>query len=388
MTPEELQKELNRCLGCKVKPCEKACPLSVSPHDFIALAKSGDYTSAAADIAKHNPLPQTCGLVCPDRFCQAACIRKRIDTAIEIPCLQAKIMQKGGLPTLQLPEQNNKRACVIGGGPAGLGALFEFLLQGWSVDIYEKENNLGGAARLIPPYRLPSEVLNAEIHRLTSNERVNVYLNQTITDFEPLRQKYDAVVAALGEPKRRSLGILGEEQSLDYRRYLSTPDAYHYKKVAVVGGGEVALDCAITLKKQGAEVVEMFVRRRQEDMRIMARDFADLAQHQVVIRALSSITEIRANDNRYDLTVVRNRINEQGKAEALPDTLCKQEGYDKVIMALGSYFPKEDLPKDVSCAGDMNGNCGTIVQAIASGRFAARHCIEQASTNNKTVSNA
>ena len=375
MTPEELQKELNRCLGCKVKPCEKACPLGVSPHDFIAFAKGGDFKSAAADIAKRNPLPQTCGLVCPDRFCQASCIRKRIDSAIEIPCLQAKIMQKGGLPELILPDSNNKRACIIGGGPAGLGALFEFLQNGWSVDIYEKEHQLGGAARLIPPYRLPPEVLDAEINRLITNERVNVYLNQEINDYEPLRRQYDALIIALGEPKRRALGISGEEESLDYHRYLSAPTSYAYKKVAVVGGGEVALDCAVTLKKQGAEVVEMFVRRRQEDMRIMAKDFTELAQHQVVIRALSSITEIRPNGNQYDLTVINNRINEQGKAEAIQNSTYNLTGYDKVIMALGSYFPKEDLPQDIPYAGDMTGHCGTIVEAIASGRATAKQII-------------
>ena len=375
MTPEELQKEINRCLGCKVKPCEKACPLGVSPHDFIALAKGGDFKSAAADIAKRNPLPQTCGLVCPDRFCQSSCIRKRIDSAIEIPCLQAKIMQKGGLAELALPASNNKRACIIGGGPAGLGALFEFLQNGWSIDIYEKENQLGGAARLIPPYRLPPEVLDAEINRLINNERVRVYLNQEVTDYEQIRHKYDAVMVALGEPKRRTLGILGEEESLDYRRYLSAPATYTYQKVAVVGGGEVALDCAITLKKQGAEEVEMFVRRRQEDMRIMARNFAELTQHQVVIRALSSITEIRPNGNQYDLTVINNRINEQGKAEAIQDSTYKLTGYDKVIMALGSYFPKEDLPQDIPYAGDMTGHCGTIVEAIASGRATAKQII-------------
>ncbi len=375
MTPEELQKELNRCLGCKVKPCEKACPLGVSPHDFIAFAKGGDFKSAATDIAKRNPLPQTCGLVCPDRFCQASCIRKRIDSAIEIPCLQAKIMEKGGLPELVLPASNGKHACVVGGGPAGLGALYEFLLNGWNVDIYEKDNKLGGAARLIPPYRLPPEVLEKEINRLITNERVNVYLNQEINDYEPLRRQYDALIIALGEPKRRALGISGEEESLDYRRYLSSPAIYSYERVAVVGGGEVALDCAITLKKQGTKEVEMFVRRRQEDMRIMAKDFAALEQHKITIRALSSVTEIRPNGNQYDLTVISNRINAQGKAEATDAPAIKLSGYDKVIMALGSYFPQEDIPQELAYAGDMTGNCGTIVEAIASGRATAKQII-------------
>ena len=216
----KLSREFSRCLGCRAKPCEKACPLGVSPHDFIAAAKTGDFAAAAAAIAARNPLPQTCGLVCPDRFCQKACIRGRIDTPIEIPCLQAAVMQKGGLPALELPPTAHTaagvpyRAAVIGGGPAGRGALYEFLLRGWQVDLYEKRAVLGGAARLIPERRLPRTVLETEIARLVENPRVTVRLNTEITDFSALSARYDAVVAALGEPLPRTLGIKGEELCL------------------------------------------------------------------------------------------------------------------------------------------------------------------------------
>ena len=136
MKTDDISTELARCLGCRAKPCEKACPLGVSPHDFIAAARNGDWQTAAAQIAMRNPLPQTCGLVCPDRFCQSACIRARIDKAVEIPCLQAKIMAKGGLPPLPLPASAlPRRAAIVGGGPAGLGCLYEFLLNGWLVDL-------------------------------------------------------------------------------------------------------------------------------------------------------------------------------------------------------------------------------------------------------------
>ena len=194
MDIEQLKQKLNCCLGCKVMPCAKACPLGVSPHDFIAAAKSGNYANAAAIIAEKNPLPQTCGLICPDMFCQKVCIRARIDTAVEIPCLQADIIKKGGLPPLNLPAYNGKKAAIIGAGPAGLGALFELLINGWHVDIYEKENKLGGAARLIPEYRLPHNVLDTEINRLTQNERVNIFLNTEITNFEALKKQYDGII--------------------------------------------------------------------------------------------------------------------------------------------------------------------------------------------------
>ena len=368
-------KELSRCLSCRMKPCEKACPLGVSPHDFIIAAKNNDYNKASALIAEKNPLPQTCGLVCPDKFCQKACIRAKIDTPIEIPCLQAKLMGLGNYPQLVLPDANHKKVAVIGGGPAGLGALHELLMAGYEVDLYEKSSVLGGAARLIPEYRLPRMVLDMEINRLTQNKKTKIILNSPVTDFENLRQQYDGVILALGEPIRRTLGIKGENHCLSYHEYLSNPQHYAYQKVAISGGGEVALDCAITLKKNGCKDVEMFVRRRREDMRIMARNQQELDDLAIKINDLTSITEVSKSAQTYDLHTIKNRLNNQGKAEPLIGTESTLKGYDAVIQALGSYYPQEDLPKGYIIAGDMTGLCGTIVQALASGKTAARQLI-------------
>lgn len=374
MDIEKIKQELTRCLGCKVMPCAKACPLGVSPHDFIAAAKTGGYKEAAALIAAKNPLPQTCGLVCPDMFCQKACIRNRIDSAVEIPCMQAEMMKKGGLPELILPEPNGKKAAVIGSGPAGLGAVFELITHGWLVDLYEKSKTLGGAVRLIPEYRLPKSVLNTEISRLTENDRVTVHLNSEITDFNALKQQYDGIILAMGEPLPHSLGIKGEEHCISYKDYLSAPQNYIYPKICVCGGGEVALDCALTAASQNAEV-EMFVRRRREDMRIMARDQKELDEKGITVRALTSITEINKTGNACSLTAVTNEITPEGKAIRCEGTECTLEGYDLVIQALGSYFPKENIPAGFILAGDMTGETGTVVQALASGKAAARKLI-------------
>lgn len=374
MDIEKIKQELTRCLGCKVMPCAKACPLGVSPHDFIAAAKTGGYKEAAALIAAKNPLPQTCGLVCPDMFCQKACIRNRIDSAVEIPCMQAEIMKKGGLPELILPEPNGKKAAVIGSGPAGLGAVFELITHGWLVDLYEKSKTLGGAVRLIPEYRLPKSVLNTEISRLTENDRVTVHLNSAITDFDSLKTRYDGIILAMGEPLPHSLGIKGEEHCISYKDYLSAPQNYIYPKICVCGGGEVALDCALTAASQNAEV-EMFVRRRREDMRIMARDQKELDEKGVTVRALTSITDINKTGNACCLTAVTNEITPEGKAIRCEGTECTLEGYDLVIQALGSYFPKENIPAGFILAGDMTGETGTVVQALASGKAAARKLI-------------
>ena len=376
MDTKKINQELSRCLACKAKPCEKACPLHVSPCDFIRLAKDKNYTAAAANIAKKNPLPQTCGLICPSHLCQKACIRTRIDTPLEIPCLQAEIMHQGGYPELEIPLKVSKKAAVVGGGPAGLGALYELLLSGWTIDLYEQSSFLGGAMRLIPEHRLPKSILDFEINRLTSNDRVTIYLNTKITDFDNLKSKYDGIILALGEPTLRTLGIKGEEHCISYKQYLSHPEQYTGQKIAISGGGEVAFDCAITAKKQGSEKVEMFVRRRREDMRIQPRDQLELDHFDIIVHDLSSITKIEKSMQKLTLNIVKNYINEQGKAETCNGSEYSLSDYDILIQALGSYFPKENIPTGFYLAGDMNKPDGTVVQALASGQAAARQLIK------------
>ena len=440
MDIETLKTELNRCIGCKPRPCEKACPLGVSPHDFIALAKTGDYREASKIIALKNPLPQTCGLVCPDAFCQKACIRGRIDKPIAIPCLQARMIQLGGFPELELPQKNGKKVAVIGGGPAGIGATYELIRNGFEVTIYEKSDKLGGVARLIPEYRLPKSVLDQEIARIVENERVTVKLNTEITDFSSLKAEFDNVILALGEPIEYKLNIPGDNKCISYKEILCNQNTLEnmsecqcstdgdlarpqenlkpntegvatggikydagsefatavYEKgyikeqihnhdhalahphIAIVGGGEVALDCALSLKKQSPDaIIEMFVRRRREDMRIMKRDHIELDEHNIVIRDLTSIVEIKEENNKLQLTAIKNEINEEGKARAVKGTEFALNDYTTIITALGSYFPKDKDTAECLCAGDMTGSCGTVVQAIASGMKCARAIVEQ-----------
>lgn len=378
MDLEAVKKELSRCIGCKVTPCAKACPLGVSPHDFIALAKNGDISKAAQLIREKNPLAQTCGLVCPDKFCQKNCIRAKIDKAIEIPCLQAYITKEIPQDSLNLPPLNGKKAAIIGGGPAGLGALWEFIKNGWHVTLFEETSQLGGAARLIPSYRLPKEVLDKEINFLTCNDHTEIKLNTKITDIQELKAQFDSIILTIGEPNLRTLNIAGEEYCTSYKDVLTTPQDHISNKVCVVGGGEVALDCALSLKKLGTQTVEMFVRRTKNDMRIMKKDYEELEAHNIIIRDLISITNISPTDNGFDLTTIDNQIDENGRAIPANNQTSILSGYDKIILALGSTYKKDENLTEIYMAGDMTGACGTVVQALASGRDVAREII-----NNK-----
>ncbi len=368
MTNDDIKKELTRCIGCKVSPCSKGCPLGVSPHDFIALALKGDYKASASIIREKNPLAETCGLVCPDTFCQKSCIRGRIDLPIKIPCLQAKITNQVFPEPLFTPIPNGKKIAIIGGGPAGLGACWELIKHGYHVTIFEKENKLGGATRFIPDYRLPKSVLDKEIAYITNSPLVTIKLNQEITNYNDLAKDFDNIILALGEQVPNLLRTQGEEHATSYKDVLSNPKNHVCDKICIVGGGEVALDCALSLKKLGAQTVEMFVRRKKIDMRIMKHDFEELEQHNIIIRELTSLTNITQNtDNTYTLTAINNEIDENGKSRALSGTEYTLQGYNKIITALGSTCPKEHKEADLLICGDMTGLTGTVVEALASG---------------------
>ena len=372
MDKEKMENELKRCLGCKISFCQKGCPLGVSPHDFIKLALEGNYVEAQKVIREKNPLAETCGLVCPDSFCQKTCIRAKKDSAVAIPCLQAMICKKVPSEKLVLPSKNNKKIAIIGGGPAGLGACFELLKNGFSVVIFEKENKLGGAVRLIPDYRLPKDVLDKEIDYITKNDRVEVRLNSEVDNFVELEKEFDGVIIAVGEQDCRKLGIEGEEHSVQYKEVLLDVKAHCCQKVLVVGGGEVALDCAVSLKKNGAKEVYMAVRRRRDDMRIMKKDFEFLDANGIIIKDLCSVLKIKKNGESLDITIIKNEINEEGKARAIIGSDENWSGFDKVVIAMGADC--SDLFKNLEMikCGDMTGNAGTVVEAIASGVNGAR----------------
>ena len=362
------EQELKRCIGCKVSPCAKNCPLGVSPHDFIALALQGDFEKSASLIRSKNPMAETCGYICPDTFCQKSCIRGKIDSPIDIPYLQTKITQKIPPHQIPLPPNNGKQVAIVGGGPSSLGACWQLLQYGYKVTIFEKEDKLGGAIRLIPDYRLPKSVLDKEISYITNNPHTTIHLNHEITDFQTLTQDFDHVILALGEQTPHTLRTQGEELATPYKQVLTNPSNFCCQKACVVGGGEVALDCALSLKKQGVKEVEMFVRRRKTDMRIMKRDFEDLSNNGIIIRELTSITQITQTPlQTLTLQTVNNYITEDNKSAPLKGTENTLENYNLVVTALGSTCRFDNTQHNLPTIGDMTKNCGTVVQALASG---------------------
>ena len=169
LSDAQLKAEADRCLYCEEKPCKTACPADCSPADFIMAVKAGatsDFRRAAKLIMGSNAFGGVCGAVCPDWFCVKACSRRLFDHPIDIPAVQATVVQKakelGVLGGFKNAAANGKTVAVVGAGPAGLGAAAVLAQLGYKVDVLEKNRKAGGACRLIPDQRLHKEILRTE----------------------------------------------------------------------------------------------------------------------------------------------------------------------------------------------------------------------------------
>ena len=372
----QLISELGRCLGCKTKPCMNACPVSCNPQEFIAQAKENDYAGAVSTITRNNPMGQTCGLICPDKFCMQACTRSNIDFPINIPKVQATILEKyrtketASHPKLPL---NGKKIAVIGAGPAGIAATSELSRLGYKVTLFEGYEKIGGALNLIPNSRLPFEVIEKDWSFVDDPELIELKLNASIENPETLlSQGYDGVIVATGEPESINLNVEGEEYAVAYLDYLRHPENYETSgNVAIVGGGAVATDCALTAFANGAENVEMFIRRRVSDMRVTGEERKSLLEAGVDLTTMTRIKKIGKDGNMLTLYTAKNRFT-MGKLEEIPDTTIARPGFSLVIKAIGSTAQRQEDTDKIIYAGDCKHGGSTIVEALASGKKAAQ----------------
>lgn len=376
----QLKAELEKCLQCTNKPCKSACPVSCSPCDFIAYAKTGNLSTAATEILRQNPLGEVCGLICPDRFCMKACIRANIDAPIKIPAVQATIMQKARDITFESASYNGKKIAVIGLGPAGIGAVAEALKHGFAVEAFEKETTVGGALNLIPQERLPREVLLWEWQRISNNSLLKVNFSSQINDYKTLiKQGFTAIVIAIGEQNSRQLNIEGEEFALDYTEYLRNPQKYAVSgHVIIVGGGAAAVDCALTAHRQGAKHTEMLVRRGISNMRITSAERNSLLEAGIDITTMTRPLKIEKSADSLYIDTIKTEFDENGKLIDVADTLIRRKNIDLIITALGSGRAEEPLDEaKIIYAGDFINGGSTAVQAVASGKKAVMQIVER-----------
>ncbi len=381
----QMKAELERCLNCKTQPCMNACPVNCNPQEFINFAKQRDFDKAVRTITRTNPMGQTCGLICPDKFCMNACTRSRIDFAVNIPRIQATILENYRKEKQNSDNifPNGKNIAIVGAGPAGMAAAAFLISGGYSVTVFDSAKKIGGALNMIPDERLPHDVVEKDWSFITDDKFITLKLNTKINNpLDLLTDEFNGVIVATGEPHCVKLNVQGEELCLSYMEYLHHPEKYQTSgKVAVIGGGNVAADCAFTAQISGAEQVEMFVRRRLSDMRISKLECLELLNRQVNIYPMSSPEKIEQKNGLFSLTVHKNHFVD-GKLMPLPNSSFELPGFSLIITAVGSRADEKIDDKRIIYAGDCKNGGSTIVEAIASGQSAAQLLDKQLSANN------
>lgn len=357
-----------------------ACPISCNPQEFIQLAKNGNYSGAVKSISDANPMGQTCGLICPDKFCMKACTRSRLDFPINIPKVQASIMEKhhNTRNDVKSPCSNGHKIAIIGAGPAGIAACSQLLKMGFNVIIFEASDKVGGALNLIPQNRLPSEVINKEWSFIKDNPLLETHFNTTITNPQSLlEQGFENIIVASGEPDIINLGVEGEELTISYIDYLHNPQKYATNgNVAIIGGGAVATDCALTAKNAGAQNVEMFIRRRISDMRITNEERKNLLENGIDLTGMTKIKKVQTEKKLLTLYTCKTKFV-GNKLEEIPETTIKRPDFSLIIKAIGSSAPHFEDTDKITYAGDCKTGGSTIVEALASGKSAAQKVIQR-----------
>ena len=387
MTRHQLQTELLRCEYCEEKPCTKACPANCSPFDFIMAARVGnpsDIKRSAAEIMRSNPLGGVCGLVCPDRFCMAACSRKKFDGSINIPQIQATLVERakrlGGIPKFAAPDLNGKKIAVIGGGPAGLGVASVLGQLGYAVDIFEGRDSLGGMMNLIPDQRLDKAVVQSDIDFLLSLGAITAKPGVNVKDPKHLlAQGYEAVCVTQGLWKPIELGIANEDFAIKMVDLLSNKEAYQFDgRVAIIGGGATAIDCAITAKERGATHVELFMLEKLSEMPLTAAERQELVDQEIEVNGRIRISKINT-DGKVITGLETKKVELPDGLPFKPANVRDLEGTDgfrtdirAVVIAIGmrSSVAREEV-EGLFYAGDISNGPTTVVEAVASGKNAA-----------------
>ncbi|MCU0293401.1 MAG: FAD-dependent oxidoreductase [Thermoanaerobaculaceae bacterium] len=390
LTDAQLRAELERCESCAEKPCQVACPADCSPADFIMAARVGepaDYRRAAAMILSKNPLGGICGWVCPDTHCQRACSRRTFDRAIEIPAIQATLIDKARrsewVPDYQQAPLSGRRVAVVGAGPAGYGAAAVLAQHGHAVELFETAGRAGGMAALIPELRLDHEVLAADLAFVETLGAVSVRRGEHVGTPEALlRQGFDAVVVTtgLGEPLR--LKIPGEEATIPGLEFLAAPEEHPAagRRVAVIGGGAVAADCAETARARGAAHVEMLALESLAEMPLTTRELRGVMAAGVHVSGRTRVTAILVCDRVViGLDTCKVRLPDgvpfhPRHVRDLPGTEQTRPEFDLVVVAIGARPTDRPAPAPgVFLAGDLENGPTTVVEAVAAGKNAALH---------------
>ncbi len=407
MNEEEIR---NYCLNCINKPCKNGCPLN---NDIPSFIHKEDLKEAYEILCKTTLLPAICGKICPhEKQCQGSCIRGIKGESVSIGKMEEfigvnSINNNYKIPTEIDKDLEDKKVAVVGSGPAGLTCAGFLAKKGIKVTIYEKFNELGGIlTHGIPEFRLDKKIVNSTISKIL-DLGVEVKLNQTLgQDFTitDLTSIYDAVFIGVGAniPAKMNIegesldGVFGGNTLLEDGKH---PD-YKGKNVAIIGGGNVAMDTARTINKLGAEKVYVIYRRAEEQMPAEKKEIKDAKDEGILFLFQTNIVKIIGNEKVEKIECIKTKLVQKEGEKRLSPVNIENSNYlmdmDYVVMATGSK-PDDNTIKDfeknkwgyinvnenmqtsipnVFAGGDIVGEKATVAFAARSGRNAAESIIE------------
>ena len=389
--------EAQRCLNCKNKPCVEGCPVNIAIPDFISKVNTGDFEEAYNIISQSSSLPAVCGRVCPQETqCESKCTLGIKFQPVGIGRIERFVADwhnanYKGEP--KIPAQNGHKVAVVGSGPSGLTCAGDLAKKGYKVTVFEALHLAGGVLVYgIPEFRLPKKIVEKEVETLKKygvDIETNVVIGKTVTVDELFEEGYEAVFIGSGAGLPRFMGISGESLKgvysanefltranlmKAYKSDAQTP-IMRAKKVAVVGGGNVAMDAARTALRLGAETVYIVYRRSMEELPARKEEVEHAEEEGIKFEILRNPVEILVYKNENDkrdpkngfvtgLKLIKCELGEPDeKGRRRPVEIAGSEyvlPVDCVIMAIGTS--PNPLIKNTTAGLEVNRHGGIIVE--------------------------
>jgi len=422
---EEARREALRCLQCKKAPCIKGCPVEIDIPSFIKMIQKGDYLGAVHKIKERNNMPAICGRVCPQEVqCERACVLHKKGKPIAVGNLERFVadyeFQQGNIRIPKRHSPTGKNVAVVGAGPAGLTAAAELAKMGHGVTLFEALHKPGGVLIYgIPEFRLPNRIVQIELDYISSlgvEVRTNYIVGKSGSVDELMNDGYDAVFLGTGAGLPYFLGIPGEQlngvySANEFLTRVNLMKAYLFpeydtpvriaRKMAVIGGGNVALDAARTALRLGAEEVSLIYRRSRSEMPAREHEIVNAEEEGIKFVLLTTPVRITGNEKGWVNAVECEKMklgepDESGRRRPIPVKGSKfQIEAGVVIVAIGQgpnpvlTSATPDLKtnkwgnivadeetcktnkKGVFAGGDIVTGAATVILAIGAGKRGA-----------------
>ena len=436
-TEEMAQKEAQRCLHCKHKPCVAGCPVNVQIPEFIQLISDGDFEGACEKIRETNSLPAICGRVCPQESqCEQLCVRGKKGEPVGIGRLErfaADWFMKHKETHTECTVRNGKKVAVVGSGPAGLTCAGDLAKLGYEVTIFEAFHVPGGVLMYgIPEFRLPKALVQKEIEtvrQLGVTIMTNMVIGKVLSLDELKEEGFEAVFIGSGAGLPSFMGIPGENlngvySANEFLTRINLMKAYKFpdadtpvrvtENVAVVGGGNVAMDAARCAKRLGAENVYIVYRRSEDEMPARIEEVHHAKEEGIVFKLLNNPTKIIGTDDGWvkgmecvemelgepDASGRRRPVPKQGSEHVLdvetviiaigqsPNPLIKSTTPGLETQKWGGIIVEEETcatsREGVYAGGDAVTGAATVILAMGAGKKAAKAIDEYLSGKHKS----